>query len=38
MLLVDVYKIPIAVSLGIVAATIGTTIALSLLRPPPPAR
>ena len=37
MLLVDVYKIPIAVSLGIVAATIGTTIALSLLRPPPAA-
>ena len=38
MLLVDVYKIPIGLSLGIVAATIGTTIALSLLRPPPPAR
>ena len=38
MLLIDVYKIPITVSLGVVAATIGTTIALSLLRPPPPAR
>ena len=38
MLLIDVYKIPIALSLGVVAATIGTTIALSLLRPPPPAR
>ena len=38
MLLVDVYKIPIGVSLGIVAATIGTTIVLSLMRPPPPAR
>ena len=33
MLLVDVYKIPIALSLGVVAATIGATIALSLLRP-----
>jgi tellurite resistance protein TerC len=38
MLLIDVYKIPIGLSLGVVAATIGTTIALSLLRPPPPAR
>ena len=38
MLLIDVYKIPITLSLGVVAATIGTTIALSLLRPqaPPP--
>ncbi len=33
MLLIDVYKIPITVSLGVVAATIGTTIALSMLRP-----
>ena len=33
MLLIDVYKIPITLSLGVVAATIGTTIALSLLRP-----
>ena len=33
MLLIDIYKIPIAVSLGVVAATIATTIALSLLRP-----
>ena len=38
MLLIDVYKIPITLSLGVVAATIATTIALSLLRPPPPAR
>ncbi len=38
MLLVDLYKIPIGASLGVVAATIGATIALSLLRPPPPAR
>ena len=35
MLLIDVYKIPIGLSLGVVAATIATTIALSLLRPPP---
>jgi tellurite resistance protein TerC len=34
MLLIDVYKIPIALSLGVVAAIIGTTIALSLLLPP----
>jgi tellurite resistance protein TerC len=33
MLLVDVYKIPIAISLGVVAAIIGTTVALSLMRP-----
>ncbi len=33
MLLIDVYKIPITVSLGVVAATIGATIALSMLRP-----
>jgi len=33
MLLIDFYKIPIGVSLAVVAATIGTTIALSLLRP-----
>ena len=32
MLLIDVYKIPITLSLGVVAATIGTTIALSLLQ------
>ena len=37
MLLVDIYKIPIGLSLGIVAATIGATVALSLLRPQPPA-
>jgi tellurite resistance protein TerC len=35
MLLIDVYKIPIAVSLGVVAATIGATVVLSLLRPQP---
>ena len=34
MLLLDVYKIPTAVSLGVVAALIGGSIALSLLRPP----
>ena len=33
MLLIVVYTIPITVSLGVVAATIGTTIALSMLRP-----
>ncbi len=33
MLLIDVYKIPITVSLGVVAATIGATIALNMLRP-----
>jgi tellurite resistance protein TerC len=35
MLLIDLYKIPIAVSLGVVAATIGATVVLSLLRPQP---
>ncbi|WP_133480273.1 TerC family protein [Cognatilysobacter segetis] len=35
MLLIDVYKIPIAASLGVVAATIGATVVLSLLRPQP---
>jgi tellurite resistance protein TerC len=34
MLLVDLYKIPITLSLGVVAAIIGTTIALSLMLPP----
>ncbi|MBN8265037.1 MAG: TerC family protein [Xanthomonadales bacterium] len=33
MLLIDIYKIPITLSLGVVAATIGATIALSMLRP-----
>lgn len=33
MLLIDLYKIPILLSLGVVAVIIGTTIALSLLRP-----
>ena len=35
MLIVDVYKIPVAISLGVVAAIIGTTVVLSLLRPRP---
>ncbi|HVI25418.1 MAG TPA: TerC family protein [Xanthomonadaceae bacterium] len=35
MLIVDLYKIPILVSLGVVAATIGATVVLSLLRPAP---
>jgi tellurite resistance protein TerC len=30
MLLIDLYKIPVAVSLGVVAAIIGTSIILSL--------
>ncbi len=33
MLLIDVYKIPVLVSLGVVAATIAATVVLSLLRP-----
>lgn len=32
-LLIDIYKIPITLSLGVVVATFGSTIALSLLRP-----
>lgn len=35
MLVVDLYKIPVAISLGVVAAIIGTTVVLSLLRPRP---
>lgn len=35
MLLIDLYKIPITVSLGVVAAIIGSTVVLSLLRPAP---
>jgi tellurite resistance protein TerC len=35
MLLIDVYKIPITISLAVVAATIGATVVLSLLRPRP---
>jgi tellurite resistance protein TerC len=38
MLLIDVYKIPILVSLGVVAATIGLTVVLSLMRPPADAK
>jgi tellurite resistance protein TerC len=37
MLLMDVYKVPIGVSLGVIAAIIGAAIAASLLRPPRPA-
>jgi hypothetical protein len=33
MLLVDVYKIPITISLGVIAAMLGIAIAASLLRP-----
>ncbi len=36
MLLLDVYKIPIAAALGVVVAIIGATVALSLRRPPKP--
>lgn len=35
MLLIDVYKIPVMWSLGVVVATIAATIALSLMRPAP---
>jgi tellurite resistance protein TerC len=35
MLLLEVYKIPIGIALGIVALLIGGSIVLSLLRPPP---
>jgi len=40
MLLVDVFKIPVLASLGVVAAILAATVVLSLLRPPaatPPA-
>jgi tellurite resistance protein TerC len=36
MLLIDLYKLPILLSLGTVAVIIGSTIALSLLRPAKP--
>lgn len=36
MLLVDIYKIPVLVALGVVAAIIGTTVVLSLRRPSKP--
>ncbi len=36
MLLIDVYKLPILLSLGAVAVIIGSTIALSLARPAKP--
>lgn len=38
MLLLDVHEIPVLLSLGVVAAIIGATVALSLLRPPGRAR
>ncbi len=34
MLLIDVFKIPVLVSLGVVVAIIGATVALSLMKPP----
>ncbi len=37
MLLVPIYKIPIGVSLGVIAGLLGGGVALSLLRPPPQA-
>ena len=36
MLLIDVYKIPVLVSLGVVVATIAATVVLSLMRPAAP--
>ena len=36
MLIVDIYKIPVVVSLGVVVATIAVTIVLSLMRPAKP--
>jgi tellurite resistance protein TerC len=38
MLLMDVYKVPIGLSLGIIAGILGLSIAISLLRPPRPAQ
>jgi tellurite resistance protein TerC len=35
MLLMDVYKIPIGASLGVIAGILGLSIAVSLLKPPP---
>lgn len=35
MLLIDVYKIPIGISLGVVGVLIGTSVAVSLMRPKP---
>jgi tellurite resistance protein TerC len=35
MLLADIYKIPITVSLAVVAGVLGTSVVLSILRPPP---
>jgi tellurite resistance protein TerC len=34
MMLIDVFKVPTAVSLAVIASVIGGSIALSLLRPP----
>jgi tellurite resistance protein TerC len=38
MLLVDLYKVPIAASLGVIAALLGLSVLASLLAPPQPAR
>lgn len=38
MLLVDLYKVPIAASLGVIAALLGLSVAASLLAPPRPVR
>lgn len=38
MLLIDIYKIPIGWSLGVVSLTIAATVVMSLLRPPAPAQ
>jgi tellurite resistance protein TerC len=38
MLLVDLYKVPIAASLGVIAALLGLSVVASLLAPPRPAR
>jgi len=34
MLLVDVYKVPIAASLGVIAAILGASVVFSLIKPP----
>ena len=36
MLLLDIYKIPVLWSLGVVAAILAVTVAVSLARPPRP--
>jgi hypothetical protein len=37
MLLVDVVKVPTALSLGVIAAILGVSVVASVLRPRPPA-